>query len=200
MNEQELITQIVSLKSKYDETYFNLQKEREKVKYLVSTNKKLVDRLKFAEDKNKVLEKEIKDNKNTEIALLKKENQILKANVQQLRKGIEQKLNTNKRQTQSCDENDTPKVKSQRKQSCENKNKRTNIQQTPNHNENKTTNTEESTENIYEVEKLLKYKWENKKRVFLVRWRNYDSSYDTWEPEKNLNCRRILKAFLKANN
>lgn len=53
---------------------------------------------------------------------------------------------------------------------------------------------------IFEVAKLLNHKEENNKRSFLVRWKGYDSDNDTWEKESNLNCPRILKAYLKKRN
>lgn len=35
---------------------------------------------------------------------------------------------------------------------------------------------------------------------FLIRWKGFDSSFDTWERKENLHCPAILKKYLKANN
>lgn len=51
---------------------------------------------------------------------------------------------------------------------------------------------------VYEVEQILADKMVKKTRHFLIRWKGYDSSYDTWEKQSNLNCRQILSAYLKS--
>lgn len=60
--------------------------------------------------------------------------------------------------------------------------------------DNTTTNEE------FEVESILNHKVKNKMRYFLVRWKGYGCSSDTWEPEKNLSCPKILQKYLKYNN
>lgn len=59
---------------------------------------------------------------------------------------------------------------------------------------------EDFEESLYEVQKLLKHKTIKKERNFLVRWKGYDSSEDSWVPESHLNCPRILKSYLKSVN
>lgn len=54
-------------------------------------------------------------------------------------------------------------------------------------------------ENHYEVAKLLNHKYENKKRYFFVRWKSCGSSADSWVVEEDLECPRLLKAYLKKN-
>lgn len=54
-----------------------------------------------------------------------------------------------------------------------------------------------SSDETYEVEKLLSHKYENNERFFLVRWNGYDKSHDSWERESNLNCDEILQKYLK---
>lgn len=50
----------------------------------------------------------------------------------------------------------------------------------------------------YEVEKLVDVYFKKKgQREFLVRWKGYSSKEDTWEPEKNLNCKILIENFLK---
>ena len=49
---------------------------------------------------------------------------------------------------------------------------------------------EEETE--FEVEKIL----EKKGQRYLIKWKGYDESENTWEPEENLtNCRQLLKQY-----
>lgn len=46
----------------------------------------------------------------------------------------------------------------------------------------------------YEVERLLDDKL-IQTRQFFVRWKNYDSSHDSWVYEKDLNCPRLLRKY-----
>lgn len=59
---------------------------------------------------------------------------------------------------------------------------------------------EEKMGDVYEVEKLLDHKKRGSKILYLVRWKGFDSDEDSWEPESNLRCRRILQAYRKKNN
>ena len=48
----------------------------------------------------------------------------------------------------------------------------------------------------YEVESIRAHKGNGTRRQYLVKWRNYDSSNNTWEPEDNLdNTEEILKEY-----
>lgn len=50
-------------------------------------------------------------------------------------------------------------------------------------------------EEEYEVEAIVKHKIERGKTSFLIRWKNYDSSGDTWEPESSLSCPEIISKY-----
>ena len=52
--------------------------------------------------------------------------------------------------------------------------------------------------NIYEVEEIENTRMRKKKREFLVKWKGYDKSENTWEPEENLNP--VLVQKLPENN
>lgn len=61
--------------------------------------------------------------------------------------------------------------------------------------ENETANKSESDEsNIFEVESLLDDKLITE-RHYLVHWKGYDSSQDSWERESNLSCTALLKKY-----
>jgi hypothetical protein len=52
---------------------------------------------------------------------------------------------------------------------------------------------------IYEAERILGMKQENKQTMYLVKWKNYPESDNTWEPKKHLtNCQRLVKMFHQA--
>lgn len=53
--------------------------------------------------------------------------------------------------------------------------------------------------NVYFVENILERRIRRKKVQYLIKWKNYDSSWNTWENEKNLNCPAILKKFKKEH-
>lgn len=51
-------------------------------------------------------------------------------------------------------------------------------------------------EDEYEVEKIIDVR--NKKdgsREFLVHWKNWSADYDSWEPEKHLQCADLIDRF-----
>lgn len=47
-----------------------------------------------------------------------------------------------------------------------------------------------------QVEELVGHRTIKGRRQFLVRWKNYGSSADTWENEKDLNCSKLIEEFL----
>lgn len=56
----------------------------------------------------------------------------------------------------------------------------------------KTTNED----NEYEVSKIVGHRTIKGRRQFLVRWKNYSESADTWENEKDLNCQELMEEYL----
>lgn len=55
-------------------------------------------------------------------------------------------------------------------------------------------------EDVYEVERIIDIRVEEGEVLYRVRWKNYCSDDDTWEPEAHLeDCREVLLAFKKAH-
>lgn len=55
-------------------------------------------------------------------------------------------------------------------------------------------------ENVYEVEAILNHKVTRNHRKFLIKWKNFDKTHDSWEKESDLKCPNILKQYLKLKN
>lgn len=53
-------------------------------------------------------------------------------------------------------------------------------------------------EEIFSVEKILDSKMDDGKKYYFLKWHNYPSSENTWEPEENLNCPALIEAFEKS--
>lgn len=51
----------------------------------------------------------------------------------------------------------------------------------------------------YEVEKIVNVRGTRRNKEFLVRWKNFSPSHDSWEKEKNLHCPKILQKYLNSN-
>lgn len=57
----------------------------------------------------------------------------------------------------------------------------------------------ETTNDEYEVEKIVEHQNAKSGMIFRVRWKGYGQTDDTWERESNLHCPRILNKYLKSN-
>ena len=54
-------------------------------------------------------------------------------------------------------------------------------------------------ETVFEVEKrILKTRTRNKRKEFLIRWKGFTRSSDSWEPEENIN-QQLVKDFLSKH-
>lgn len=53
--------------------------------------------------------------------------------------------------------------------------------------------------NEYEVESIVDCKTVKGKTKYLIHWKGWDSSDDTWEPAETLNCPDLVRAFNKKN-
>lgn len=55
-------------------------------------------------------------------------------------------------------------------------------------------------DNEYDVHAIVGHKKEKWKQMYLIQWKGYDSSENTWESEKNLKCPQLLKKYKKQHN
>ncbi|KAH0786874.1 chromobox protein 5 [Histomonas meleagridis] len=58
-------------------------------------------------------------------------------------------------------------------------------------------NYEEESAEEYEVEAIVNDRIVHRRRQFLLKWKGYPDSENTWEDEKNLNCPELVKEYLK---
>lgn len=53
----------------------------------------------------------------------------------------------------------------------------------------------------YEVDRILEVHFKkNGKREFLVHWKGYNSTDNTWEPEENMSCHDLIEKFMEKVN
>lgn len=49
----------------------------------------------------------------------------------------------------------------------------------------------------YSIEKILKKRLRNGHIEYFLKWKGYNDSSNTWEPEENIYCRKLIKDFEK---
>lgn len=50
----------------------------------------------------------------------------------------------------------------------------------------------------YEVESILDHKTSKSGRQYLIRWKGFDSTEDSWQKESNLNCPKLLRLYNRS--
>ncbi|XP_025264550.1 histone-lysine N-methyltransferase SUV39H2 isoform X2 [Camponotus floridanus] len=52
------------------------------------------------------------------------------------------------------------------------------------------------TSKLWEVERIIQKQEKNSETFYLIKWKNWDIKYNTWEPSRNLtNCENLLREF-----
>lgn len=55
--------------------------------------------------------------------------------------------------------------------------------------------------NTYIVEKILNHRYNKEKKIeYLVKWKNYSTDENTWEPEENFDSKEIIAKYWKSTN
>ena len=52
-------------------------------------------------------------------------------------------------------------------------------------------------EELFEIEEILDMRFRNGRREYLLKWKGYPQSENTWEPEENIDDQEFLAAFRK---
>lgn len=178
----QLISELRTIRTAYNDTFFLLQKANELAasrecerKCAAELGEKRESELRAQQRKNQSLIDELTKLKidlnaakgqlsenDTEVVNLRRENKILKARLNQLQHGINESRNV-----KAVADRPTRKKMSIPKHS-----------------------------NVFEVENLLNDEFRRGKHYFLVKWKGYDASHNSWEQQSNLNCPKILKKYL----
>lgn len=59
--------------------------------------------------------------------------------------------------------------------------------------------TDDEVKDEYEVESIVDRKVENRKIQYLVKWKGYDDSQNSWEPRENLaNCEELIESYYEG--
>ncbi|XP_011697020.1 PREDICTED: probable chromo domain-containing protein LHP1 [Wasmannia auropunctata] len=64
--------------------------------------------------------------------------------------------------------------------------------------ENDEQNSNDKETKEFEVERIIEVRFKkNGMKEFLIRWKGFSATDDTWEPEKNLNCAELISKFMQ---
>lgn len=189
---QKLINELLSANEENQRLYFNFKKQGERMK-------QLSDQIFTIETINAELKEQLATLSHDKIEMTNKINNI-SSELQAANTEIEQL------RSKTSEQDGRIKVLVQENNSlraCTNQLRQQTIKQ---HDENaiqqsieKPTNKKKRkmNEDVYEVENILNHKLVNNERFYLIRWKNYDPSFDTWEKESDLSCPKILKNYFK---
>lgn len=56
----------------------------------------------------------------------------------------------------------------------------------------------DSEDDLFEVESIMDHRNSKSGRQYLIRWKGYGQSHDTWEKEANLTCPQILNKYIRS--
>lgn len=188
-----LLLELTSIKTKHQHTYYDLQKKDQAIKSINNQKEQLEKKVHLLQLSNQKLVKEL-NLKTAQAEVLEKTNE---ENVSKLKKELQavqtKLLEQEKTLKKERSKRDEAKIAIS-KLSHNNRLLSSQLSIGQNHNH------EEKNDNIYEVEQLIGHKLKNKTWYFHVHWKGYNSSYDTWEPKRNLNCPKILNKYISEHN
>ncbi|GAB0095381.1 hypothetical protein DMENIID0001_107570 [Sergentomyia squamirostris] len=56
---------------------------------------------------------------------------------------------------------------------------------------------DENPDKEWEVDRIVDVRYKKSGREFLIKWKGWGANYDSWEPEKHLNCPELIKKVLE---
>lgn len=197
-SEERLLEELSSLRAKYNETFFQLQKANENLKSMES---QMVESSNRCKQKDKLLTSLGNDNRNLSGQLLEATDRI---------NSLQQQLIQANDQIKSLQSSQSILIQKQSDSLRASKSKSAEVNEAKQQNrvlqarivqiqragaiENKAG----VDGNLYSVEQILDHKCVRKTRKFLVRWEGYDSSEDSWVKESDLHCDKILLSYLES--
>lgn len=179
----ELIADLMKLRVAYNNIFFELQKEKEKSDAEMREQKRIAD----------VLNK-----KEMELRAQQKETQLLATKLGKLRSDLDY---ANKQQAIYKEElvglrSDNKLLQARTSQLQFGINARRNFETQQHNNLTKEISFAKNSE--FEVENILQDEFRRRKQYFLVKWRGYDDTENSWVSKHNLNCPKILKKYLHS--
>lgn len=161
----------MTLRSAYNDVYFQLQKEKELSGIKSREQSHSVEELRKQKNENGRLTAKLSKLQSDMTALrnvlkmenvdLIKKNKLLEARIKQLQFGVEERRTFEDQQRCSNRKMDLIPKK----------------------------------ENEFEAENILDDEFRKGKQYFLVKWKGYNDSENSWESKSNLNCPKILKQY-----
>lgn len=176
----QLIAELMKSRSAYNDVYFKLQKEKEFSNarlrdhtHSVAALKKKENELRAQRNENQRLKDELKSLQNNNIAL---QNVFKTERAGLLKNNALLQARINQLQFGAAEKRNI-----ENQQHCSDRGK----DLMPENDE-------------FEVENIVDDEFRKGKQYFLVKWKGFDESENSWEAKSNLNCPKILKKYFKS--